>query len=559
MTLSTTTADLPPPALRRRPSALAMAAGAIGLLVAIPTLGVMAHLFQPSGTEWRGMVGTVLPAYLLNTLWLLLGVGAGTAFGGVVTAWLIVMCRFPGRGFFEWALTLPLAVPAYVLAYVYADFLQFTGPVQTALRDLFGWGPRDYWFPDIRSPGGAIVLFSVALYPYVYLLARAAFVEQSVCAIDASRTLGASATESFFRVALPLARPAVAAGVALALMETLADFGAVAYLDVPTFTTGIYRAWFSFGDKVAAAQLAAALLLFALGLLLIERTSRASRRFHQATQRYRALPSFHLIGWRAWTSTVICLFPVVVGFALPLVILLRFALLSGDGQWGDRYLRLTLNSVLVAALVAIVVVAVATVVAYAARYTRSATVRWITRLAGMGYAVPGAVIAVGILVPVALFDNALDTWVRGLFGVSTGLLLTGSIAGIVYACVVRFLAAGIQSVEAGLARITPGVDGASRTLGAGPWETLYRIHRPMLRGGLASAALIVFVDTMKELPATLMLRPFNFDTLAVQAYNLARDERLAEASTAALTIVAVGLLPILLLTRTALRARPGHP
>ena len=253
MTISAPTTDARPRAMRRRPGGLALAAGVIGVLVAIPTLGVLAHLFQPSGEEWRGMAGTVLPGYLLNTLWLLLGVGAGTAFGGVVTAWLIVMCRFPGRRFFEWALTLPLAVPAYVLAYVYADFLQFAGPVQTMLRDLFGWGARDYWFPDIRSPAGAIVLFSLALYPYVYLLARTAFIEQSVCAIDASRTLGASATESFFRVALPLARPAIAAGVALALMETLADFGAVAYLDVPTFTTGIYRAWFSFADKVAAA------------------------------------------------------------------------------------------------------------------------------------------------------------------------------------------------------------------------------------------------------------------------------------------------------------------
>jgi iron(III) transport system permease protein len=547
-----------PRAIRHRPGGLAVTAAIIGVLVAIPTLGVLGHLFRPGGEAWRGMAATVLPGYLLNTLWLLLGVGAGTAFGGIATAWLIVMCRFPGRRFFEWALTLPLAVPAYVLAYVYADFLQFAGPVQTALRDFFGWKAGDYWFPEIRSVGGAIVLFSVAFYPYVYLLARTAFIEQSVCAIDASRTLGASAPESFFRVALPLARPAIAAGVALALMETLADFGAVAYFDVPTFATGIYRAWFSFGDQVAAAQLAATLLLFALGLLLIERTSRASRRFHQATHRYRALPSFHLAGGRAWTATAICALPLLIGFALPAAILLRFAVLSGDAQWGERYFVLTRNSVVVAMLVAFFTVALATIIAYAARNERSPLVRWIARLAGMGYAVPGTVIAVGILVPMALFDNALDSWMRSLFGVSTGLLLTGSIAGIVYACVVRFLTPGMQSVEASLARITPGIDGASRTLGAGPFETLHRIHRPLLRGGLASAALIVFVDTMKELPATLMLRPFNFDTLAVQTYNLARDERLAEASTAALTIVAVGVLPIMLLTRAALRARPGH-
>lgn len=558
MTVSAPTLDVKQRAARRRPAGLSLAASIIGVLVAIPTLGMLAHLLQPSGEEWRSMVGTVLPDYLLNTLWLLLGVGAGTAFGGVVTAWLVVMCRFPGRRFFEWALTLPLAVPAYVLAYVYADFLQFAGPLQTTLRALFGWGAGDYWFPDIRSPGGAIVLFSLSLYPYVYLLARAAFIEQSVCAIDASRTLGAGATESFFRVALPLARPAIAAGVALALMETLADFGAVAYLDVPTFTTGIYRAWFSFGDKVASAQLAGALLLFALGLLLMERASRASRRFHSATQRYRALPSFHLSGWRAAAATLVCAVPLLFGFALPILILLRFALLSGDAQWGERYLRLTINSITVAALVALFAVALATIIAYAARGARSTTVRWAARLAGMGYAIPGAVIAVGILAPLALFDNAVDGWMRRVFGISTGLLLTGSIAGIVYACVVRFLAAGMQSIEASLTRITPGIDGASRTLGAGSLETLNRIHRPLLQGGLASAALIVFVDTMKELPATLMLRPFNFDTLAVQAYNLARDERLAEASTAALTIVAVGVVPIVVLTRAALRARPGN-
>ncbi|MBL8673535.1 MAG: iron ABC transporter permease, partial [Rhodospirillales bacterium] len=354
-----------------------MAVSAAGALVALPIVGVLAYLFAPSGTEWRGMAGTVLPGYILNTLALLLGVGAATAFGGIVTAWIVTMCRFPGRRIFEWALCLPFAVPAYVLAYVYTDFLQFAGPAQSALRALTGWGPRDYWFPEVRSLPGAIVLFAVALYPYVYLMARAAFLEQSVAAFDAGRTLGLTPFAAFRRIALPMARPAVAAGVALALMETLADFGAVAYLDVPTFTTGIYRAWFSFGDKAAAAQLAAGLLLFALALLAVERLSRASRRFHANPRRERPAPAFTLRGWRAAAAVSVCAAPVLVGFALPVAILIRFALMSGDAQWGARYVRLTLNSVTIAALTALAVVALALALAYAARGARRGPVAWI--------------------------------------------------------------------------------------------------------------------------------------------------------------------------------------
>ncbi|MGE0423665.1 MAG: ABC transporter permease [Reyranellaceae bacterium] len=542
---------------RRRPSPLSLIAGLVGLLVAMPILGVLVHLLRPSGSEWRETAGIVLPGFLLNTAVLLLAVAVGTTIIGTATAWLVVMCRFPGRRLFEWALALPLAVPAYVMAYAWTDLLQFAGPVQTALREAFGWGARDYWFPEIRSVGGAATMFVFVLYPYVYLLARTAFIEQSVCALDAGRTLGNGPWRNFARVALPLARPAIAAGVALALMETLADFGTVAYFEVQTFTTGIYRAWFTYNDKVAAAQLASLLLLFALVLLAIERRSRADRRFHHTTPRYRPLPAYRLTGARAIAATLACAIPLAIGFVIPALVLLRFAVFSGDAQWGARYATLALNSVTVAALTAVFAVMAALGLAYAARIMRRGPTVWVTRLAGLGYAVPGIVIAVGVLSPVAAFDNWLDALLRGSIGVSTGLLITGTIAGIVYALVVRFLAAALQPIEAGLAKVTPNLDGAARTLGAAPGEALRRVHAPMLKGALATAGLIVFVDAMKELPATLMLRPFDFDTLAVQAYNLTRDERLAEASTAALSILAVGLLPLIVLTRTILGARPG--
>ena len=543
--------------VRRLPSLLTLATCVIGLAVAVPILGILVHLLRPSGTEWQETAAIVLPGFLLNTAILLLAVAVGTIVIGTATAWLVVMCRFPGRRMFEWALALPLAVPAYVMAYTWTDLLQFAGPAQTFLREIFGWGARDYWFPEIRSVGGAATMFVFVLYPYVYLLARTAFIEQSVCALDAGRILGNGPWRNFARVALPLARPAIAAGVALALMETLADFGTVAYFEVGTFTTGIYRAWFSFNDKVAAAQLASLLLLFAVALLTIERRSRADRRFHHTTPRYRPLPAHRLTGWRAGAATAACAIPLSIGFVVPALVLLRFALFSGDAQWGARYFRLAFNSVVVAALAALFTVLIALALSYAARVMRRGPAVWVARFAGLGYAVPGIVIAVGVLSPVAAFDNALDAWLRATFGISSGLLITGTVAGVVYALVVRFLAAALQPIEAGLAKVTPNLDGAARTLGAAPGEALRRVHAPMLKGALATAGLIVFVDAMKELPATLMLRPFNFDTLAVQAYNLTRDERLAEASTAALTIVAVGLLPLIVLTRTIVGARPG--
>jgi iron(III) transport system permease protein len=535
-------------------STLSLAAGGAAATLAVPVVVVLGSIVVPSTDTWTHLAATVLGEYVANTLWLLLWVGIGVTVIGVATAWLTALCRFPGRGFFEWALILPLAVPAYVMAYAYTDFLQFTGPVQSGLRAYFNWGPKDYWFPEVRSLGGAAVIFSFVFYPYVYLLARAAFLEQAAGMIEAGRSLGYGAWASFFRLALPLARPGVAAGATLALMETLADFGTVGYFALPTFTTGIYRAWLSLGDRVAAAQLAAALLGFVALVLIAERVSRGRARFDDRSARRRLVPH-RLRGLRALGAILACTVPLVIGFALPAAILLELSLSGGELSVGPRYVRLVANSVSVSALTAACAVVLALLMAYAARTNANVIALIAHRLASLGYAVPGAVIAVGVLIPVTRLDHALSGWLLSWFGISTGLLLTGGITALVYAYLVRFLAVALQSVEAGLTRITPSMDDAARSLGATPLGALARVHIPLLAPSVVTAALMVFVDVMKELPATFMMRPFNFDTLAVHAYNLASDERLSELAAPALTIVAVGVVPLVLLSRSLVRAR----
>lgn len=530
----------------------------VAVLIGLPVAMVVVHLFLPSEGTWTHLADTVLADYIANSVWLILGVGAGTFLVGTGAAWLVAMNEFPGRRVFEWALILPLAVPAYVLAYAYTDFLQVSGPVQGLLRDVTGWGVRDYWFPQIRSLEGAVLVFVFALYPYVYLAARAAFLQQCECVIEAGRTLGCTPWRAFRRIALPMARPALAAGVALALMETLADFGAVAHFGVATFTTGIYRTWFSFGDPVAAAQLASVLLGFIALLLFVERASRRGAKYFDTSRRVRPLGEQRLTGWRAWTATAACALPLLLGFVIPAAILLALALGKGAGQLDSDYLGIIANTVTLAGLTAAIAVALALMLSYALRAGADRPTQAAARLAGLGYAIPGSIIAVGVLIPFAAFDNALDALLRETLGVSTGLLLTGSVAALVFAYLVRFLAVAQQTTRAGLERITPSMDAAAASLGAGRWRILKRVHTPMLKGSLLTAFLLVFVEVMKELPATLIMRPFNYDTLAVTAYNLAADERLAEAATPALTIVAVGLIPVIVLSRLIGRSRPGH-
>jgi len=529
----------------------------VGVVLVVPVMAVFGHVFMSgTGDTWAHLMQTVLPEYLKSTFVLCLGVGIGTAMLGVGSAWLVVRYDFPLRGVFEWALVLPLAVPAYVMAYTYTDLLQFVGPVQTWMRDTFGWTRADYWFPDVRSLGGAVTMFCLVLYPYVYMLTRTAFLERAGGMLEVGRSLGLGPWASFWRVSLPLARPAIAAGVALSLMETLADFGAVSYFGVQTFTTGIYRAWFSLGDRVAAAQLAVALLGFVVLVLALEQSSRRRARFHDTTLRRSAPQGRQLRTWRAWLAVLACLLPLAGGFLVPAGVLLHMALTEGDAQFGERFIELARNSMTVSALTAVLAVGLAVLLGYAARM-KSVTwpMRLVHRMAGLGYAIPGTVIAVGVLIPMARLDQVLAGWIQAWTGQSPGLLLTGGIVGLVYACLVRFLTPAVQSVDAGLLKITAHMDDASRSLGLSPARTLWHVHFPLLRGSLLTAALLVFIDVMKELPATLVLRPFNFDTLATQAYTLASDERLAEASTSSLAIVVVGLLPLIVLSRQIAQGR----
>ncbi|MDF2094408.1 ABC transporter permease [Aquibaculum arenosum] len=547
-----------PAAIRRsrRLGLLTLLALLVALLLSIPVLTIAWNVVQPSSDVMAHLASTVLPRYLVNTLILVAVVGSGVMLIGVGTAWLVTMYSFPGRCILQWALILPLAVPAYVMAYAYTDFLQFSGPVQSGLRDLFGWQtPRDYWFPNIRSVEGAGIMLMLVLYPYVYLLSRAAFLQQSVCALEVSRTLGCNGWSTFLRVGVPLARPAIVAGTVLALMETLADYGTVQYFGVQTFTTGIYRAWFSLYDHTTAAQLSAMLLGIVLLFLLLERWNRGAQRYHHTSVRYRHLPQPRLGGTARWLSTLICALPVVLGFLLPAAVLVSMGLDNGIDV--GRFLPQAFNTFILGAVTAVLAVGFAILVAYGARLQPGPLTTFASRVASLGYAVPGSVIGVGILIPFAWFDNSLDAWLRDSLGISSGLLLTGGIAALVFAYLVRFLAVSLQAVEAGLAKVRGSMDDAARTLGRGPSGTLVAVHAPLLWSSLLTAGLLVFVDVMKELPATLIMRPFDFDTLAVQAHNYAADERLGAAATPALMIVAVGLIPVLLLSRAIAQARPG--
>lgn len=547
--------------MRAERSWLAVCAVLVAVVAAVPTLTVVASGFAVgSGGTWLHLVQTVMPEMVGNTLSLLLLVGTGVIVGGTACGWLLARHRFPGSGVFAWALLLPLAMPTYVMAYAYTDFLQYAGPVQSTFRGMFGWVRADYWFPDVRTLPGAAVLFTFALFPYVYLLTRVAFMERPPSLIEAARTLGFNRRQAFWRVDLPLARPAIVAGASLALMETLADFGTVAYFGVPTFTTGIYRAWFSLGDRAAAAHLATALLSFVVVLLALERLTRGAQRTHGNAQGRAATDAsrLRLRGVAAAAATGVCTTAVAVGFVLPVLILVRLTWADADIVFDPRFFSWMGNSLMASGIAAALCVILAIVVTYAARLAPGVPMKVASRALTLGYAVPGTVLAVGVLLPLGALDAVYADWRRSVTGVSPGLLLTGSIVALVYAYVVRYFAVAWNAVEPGFARITPAMDAAARSLGVGTLGTLVRIHAPLLARSAAAALLLTFVDVMKELPATLILRPLNFDTLATQAFQLARDERLAEAAVPSLAIVIVGLVPIMLLARLVRRAAPAN-
>lgn len=539
------------------PSRWTFLACALALLIAAPVISVLINAFGARSEIWQHLVETVLGDYVANSFLIMSGVTIGVLIVGVPAAWMTTLCRFPGRRLFDWALLLPMAFPAYVIAYAYTGLLDYAGPVQTSLRDLIGDPDGLRWLPEIRSLPGAIMMLVLVLYPYVYLLARAAFLEQSVCVLEVSRTLGCSPWSSFRRVALPLARPAIVAGVALALMEALNDYGTVSYFGINTLATGIFRVWRGMGDPVAASQIAAILLLFVFALLAIERWSRGRRSYAHSTARYRPLPRFQLRGWAAFGAMLGCALPVVLGFVMPAAMLLHWALSSPEYWENARFLAVLRNSFVISAVAAALTLSVAIILAYALRLHPTRATRFAARVASAGYAVPGAVLAIGVLLPLAAFDHALASWTRAHLGWSIGLVFTGTLAAVAYAYLTRFLTISFSAVEASLGKITLSMDLAARSLGRSPGQTLGLVHLPIMRGTLLTAAILVFVDVLKELPATLVLRPFNFDTLATRTYDLASDERLVEAAGPALAIGLIGILPVYLLSRAIRAARPG--
>ena len=533
-----------------RPGLWSLGALAIAALVLAPLAAVVWLALRPSENIWPHLMASVLPRYLGNTLLLMAGVGALTAVAGTGCAWLVAMYRFPGSRWLAHALLFPLAIPAYVGAYAVVDFLDYSGAVQTALRSVTGWtSARDYWFPGVRTAGFAILVLSAALYPYVYLLARAAFREASGCTQEVAQALGAGPFARFRRVGLPMARPAIAAGVALALMETVADYGTVMHFGVQTLTTGIFSTWLEGGNAGGAAQIALVVLAVVFGLIALERAGRGGARFHRLSRTARPLAPQRLRGWRGWLATGACLVPFAAGFVLPVAVMSYHALRNPQAWAAPGLGRALANTLAVAGTAAVVTVAAALFVVYAVRLSGHRLAQRLLPLTALGYAAPGAVLALGLLVPLAAVDNRLADAVLAVTGVDPGLMLTGTAAALVLAYAVRFFAVAQGAVDSAFGRVSPSLPMAARSLGQGPGGALRAVYMPLMRGSVATALLVVFVDSVKELPATLLLRPFGFDTLATRTYQLASLERLGEAAPAALLVMLTGLMAVALVAR----------
>ncbi|GGE45711.1 ABC transporter permease [Actibacterium pelagium] len=523
----------------------------ISALVLMPILSVVWIAFHPEENIWPHLIRTTLPRYLSNSVTLMLAVAALSSFVGAGTAWLLSMYRFPLSRWLEWLLFLPLAIPAYVGAYALVDFLEYAGPVQGALRDMFGWqSARDYWFPEIRSRGGAILVLSFALYPYVYLLTRTAFREQSGSIYEVAQALGAGAFGRFWRVGLPLARPAIAAGAAIVMMETVNDFGVVEFFAVQTLTTGIFSVWLESGNAGGAAQIASVVLILILALMAMEKFSRRRLRFHNPSRQPRPIVVKQLTGPTAWAASGLCLLPFLIGFALPVGVLLSHAI-SNESWFEPGLLQALINTLFVGGAAAVATMIAALFLVYGVRLSGQKLPRLLLPVTTIGYAAPGAVLAVGILIPLASVDHVLADGVENTFGVDVGLVLTGTAFALVYSYAVRFFAVAQGATESAMGRISPSLPMAARSLGRNARSTLWSVYLPLIRGSVGTGLLLVFVDCVKELPATLLLRPFNYDTLATRVYEKASLEDLGGAAPAALLVVGVGLMAVALLARTS--------
>jgi iron(III) transport system permease protein len=534
--------------IRRRYNRWSALAIVLVALIGIPIFTILLTLLEGPGPHWQHISQTVLPDYILNSLLLVLGVGLLSLLLGISSAWLVSTCEFPGRRFFQWALILPLALPTYIIAYVYAGLTSYTGPLQSLLRNTFGFSAAEASI-DIMNIWGVIFVMSLVLYPYVYVISRTSFLSQSRTLLESSRILGSGSWTTFFRIALPVSRPAFIGGLMLVLMEVLNDYGAVKYYGISTFTTGIFRAWFSLGDANAAIYLSALLMLFIFGLIALERWQRGKARYDSGESTPKPLRPYVLGKGQASLAFLVCSIPFLFGFLVPLLQLLSWAYQTAGKVIDARFFTLIVNSFTLAALAAAICVLVSVLLIFAALINKARLVRGLSKVAMLGYSIPGAVIAVGIMIPLIALDKELIGFMQQSFSYSGGLLLSGSIVGLVFAYMVRFLAVSFNPIEAGTKKISPFLVEAARSMGMTPLKALIKVKFPLLKNALLSASLLVFVDVLKELPLTLILRPFNYHTLATKAYELAGDELIAESANAALIVIATGILPILFLNR----------
>lgn len=542
--------------LRRSLSPVTIAGVIVACALIAPILAVFVAAAGETDGLWLHLSTTVLPRYVANTLILMVGVAAVSLYFGVSSAWIVTRYDFPGRSLFEWMLLLPAAVPGYLIAYTYTDFLEYAGPVQGFLRDLFGWrSARDYWFPEIRSMGGAVLVIGAVLYPYVYLMSRVAFLSTPASLYEVGRLAKRS---MFWHVAFPMARPAIVAGLALVLMETISDFGTVEYFAIYTLTLGIFNVWLGMNSLPAAAQIACVAFLFVIALIAVERMARANKRFSETSRRFRTLSADSVSGGRAAVCFAICALPVVVGFVVPVGVLLSFVLKGHSLALNDTMISAAWNSISLSFSVAILTIAVAVFLGLVATYMAGDRFRRLATLASIGYAFPGTILAIGVITAGGYIDDGVSYLLQELFGIAYQGWLTSGIGLVIFACIVRFQAVGYGAVMSGLDRVPPNLMEASRCLGRTPMKSFWSVQVPLITPAMAAGGLLVFVDVMKELPMTLLLRPFNYDTLATFLYQYAKDELLEEAALPALMIVAAGVLPVAIMNATIRRlAKPN--
>ncbi|AUI86888.1 iron ABC transporter permease [Vibrio azureus] len=524
--------------------------GMITLLLVLPILAIFYTAIGDTDGLFAHLMSTVMPTYIFNTVALTAGVMVLTLIFGIPSAWLMAMCKLPSEKWLQWALVLPLAMPGYIIGYIFTDWFDFAGPVQIFLRDLTGWQAREYWFPDIRTLGGAMLVLALVLYPYVYLLCRAAFMEQNVALLQSARLLKCSPWQSFVRVSLPLARPAIAVGLSLVAMETIGDFGTVSYFALNTLTTAVYDTWYGYGELSAAAKISSIMLIFVIVLLSAERYSRRKQKLFQSQFSRGEDVRYELSGWKKWLALAWCWGLVSAAFIFPLGQLCIYIYHYFSQSWTDEFRQFTVNSLYVSIIAALIAVGIALIVNFYYRLRSAPIALGFMRLSSMGYAVPGTVLAIGVLGANSAVEHWINDTVKAIGWTPPGLFLSGTMFAIIFAMVVRFSAVAIGSIESSLAKVSPSLDMAARTMGCNPNKMLFKVHLPLIRRGALIAGLLVFIESMKELNAALLLRPFNFETLATYVYNFASDEHLELAALPAVLLVIVGLVPLIVVNRS---------